>query len=69
LGRKRVGGYILENYEDWKKRIDIEVATLDQAIAILKTLRDATALSSFPCSSINRFRIARKQPNEDKNDF
>jgi len=57
----------LENYEEWKKRIDIEVAVLDQTIAILKTLRDATALSSFPC--INRFRIARKQPNEDKNDF
>jgi hypothetical protein len=69
LGRKRVGGYILENYEEWKKRIDIEVATLDQAIAILKTLRDATALSSFPYSSINIFRIAKKQPNEDKNDF
>jgi len=57
----------LENYEEWKKRIDIEVAVLDQTIAILKSLRDATALSSFPCSSI--FRIARKQPNEDKNDF
>jgi len=44
------------------------VATLDQAIAILKTLRDATALSSFPCSSINKFRIAKKQPYEDDNE-
>ena len=56
----------MENYEEWKKKIDIEVAALDQAIEILKLLRDATALSSFPLS--NRFRIAKKQPYEDDNE-
>jgi len=69
LGRKRVGGYILENYEEWKKRIDAEVLVLNKAIEVLKLMRDATVLSSFPFR-VHNLRVAKKQPYdyEDKNE-
>ena len=59
----------MENYEDWKKRIDAEVLVLDKAIEVLKLMRDATALSSFP-SGVHNLRVSRKQPYDykDKNE-
>lgn len=37
-----------ETFEEWKARLDAEVAVYDELIALLTVLRDSVAIASYP---------------------
>jgi hypothetical protein len=54
------------NFDEWKNRLDMEVAILDEVIGLLKKLRDAAAIQSFPGGLCN-LDIRKKQPFDSHN--
>ena len=54
------------DYENWKKQLDMEVECLDKVIALLVTLRDAAAMSSYP-GGLATLGIRKKQAFDNPN--